>query len=98
MTIQEGISPIYPLSRHMNEKTYAVSKIHVWLSLIKQGKKPLHWNTPTYEGTDVEFDFINHQEDAEESLQELQFYIKKVNNSFNLNIHLDVSVTIKESI
>lgn len=83
---------IYPtLSNKMNEKEYAKAKVHMWLYMLNEGKKPTKWLKPNTKGTKVNFDFIHGQEDYEVGLQELILFTDQMNTLHSLDYKIKKS-------
>lgn len=76
------------MKKSVPEKKYAVIKVNVWIQMLNDGKKPTKWLKPSSKGTGVHFDFIKKQEDYDNGIKELQLYIEKVNEQFDLDFSL----------
>lgn len=79
----------YPsLTNKVIGEEYAKTKVHMWLYMLNQGKKPTKWLKPNSKGTKVNFDFINSQEEYDLGLAELSAYISDINNAYGLDYEL----------
>lgn len=79
----------YPgLTNKVSPKEYAIAKVHLWLELLNHGKRPVRWTKPTRNGTNVTFNIIRTQLEYDNGLKELQDYINRVNEEFDLDITL----------
>lgn len=75
----------YPsLTNKVTGKNFAEAKIHLWMLMLNEGKKPTKWLKTNSKGTKVNFDYIHNQEEYESGLSELSDYISEVNNLYDL--------------
>lgn len=77
---------VYPsMNTKMSEEKYAKTKAHMWLFMLNEGKKPKKWLKANRNGTKVNFDMIQTQEDYDEGLKELDVYLQEINKDFGLD-------------
>lgn len=67
---------------------YAKAKVHMWLYMLNEGKKPKKWLKANSKGTKVNFEIVNSQEEYNEGLNSLQEFINQVNEEFGLDYKL----------
>lgn len=79
------------MKKNLNDKHYAVIKSYFWLQMLNDGKKPTKWLKPTTKGTGVHFNFIKNQEEYDAGINQLEAYIKDVNEQFNLDLNLKLN-------
>lgn len=83
-----GNLTITDLHSDLDGVDYEVSKVHIWLNMLKDMKCPKNWSEANKEGTDVEFVMINSEEDYLKGREELESFIERVNLSHGLDLHI----------
>lgn len=73
-----------------DEELYAVLKVHLWMNMLDDYRKPKIWYKATKKGTRVKFDFINNKEQYYQGIEELKVYIAELNEKYDIGIGLRV--------
>lgn len=81
------------LTSNLEERIYDIGKAHVWLGMIREYQRPTKWLKPNKKGTNINFSFINSQEDIDKAFDELEIYIREINRKHGTDITLERPVS-----
>lgn len=70
----------YPkLNTSLSGKDYDAAKLHLWLHMLKEMKRPKRWLKKSKNGTKVNFEMIKNQDDYDNGLSEAKAYMEQIN-------------------
>lgn len=67
------------LTNGLDERTYAIAKVHAWMNLLNQNMRPTKFFDPTKNGTRVNVEQIMSQSDYDKGFEELEGFACVVN-------------------
>ncbi|GGD05223.1 hypothetical protein [Pontibacillus salipaludis] len=71
-----------------NRTVYEGAKLKIWVYMLKQGEKPTKWYKPNKQGTKVAFEFMENQQEADKSVEELKNHITRLNEEIGTDFNL----------
>ncbi|ALA12323.1 hypothetical protein Sneaky_63 [Paenibacillus phage Sneaky] len=92
--IRDGCLINKRLNTTLERGVYDAAKAFVWVGMINQGCFPIKWLKPTKQGTKIDYVCFQSKDEADraadEAFDDLDKYIKQVNQVHGLNIELDI--------
>lgn len=73
------------LTNGLDEKTYAIGRVHAWMELLNQNMRPIKFFNPTKNGTRVSVEQILGQTDYDKGFEELEAYAYIINKKHGTN-------------
>jgi hypothetical protein len=73
------------LTKGLDNKTYAIGKVHAWMKLLNENIRPTKFFNPTKNGTRVNVEQIMDQAEYDKGLEELEAYAYAVNKKHGTN-------------
>ena len=78
------------MTKGLDERTYAISKVHVWIDLLNKNMRPTKFYAPTSNGTRINVEQILNQEDYDKGLEELDGFMYTVNKKHGTDFKLSM--------